>query len=61
MLALHAGKRMLAGDWTECPVCHCSANMRPFMRLLEAEQQCPMCGVKVKPTDLRRGDAPHLR
>ena len=49
-----AGKRMLLGDWTECPACACPANMAPFVRVLDAQRQCPLCGGAAEAGQLRR-------
>lgn len=51
---MRAGKRMLLGDWAECPACACPANAAALARVLEALAQCPLCGAPVEPGQARR-------
>ncbi len=48
-----AGKRMVQGDWTECPACRCPANRLAFGTLLAMQSQCPLCGAEVSAADLQ--------
>ena len=51
---MRAGKRMVLGDWAQCPACACPANMAAFLRLLGAQRQCPLCCAPVEPGQVRR-------
>ncbi|BDA43684.1 probable WD repeat-containing protein 19 [Coccomyxa sp. Obi] len=48
-----SSKRMVRGDWTECPACGCPANGLAFATLLAVQPQCPLCGAEVSATDLQ--------
>jgi len=55
------GKRMSLGDWCECPACRFPCSGQAFLRVLAAEQRCPMCCQVVAMDAVRQVPEPLLR
>jgi WD repeat-containing protein 19 len=59
-LWLDAGKRMLLGDWAQCPACNFPANGTALARLLAVQSVCPMCNASLTTADIVRVQDPLL-
>ncbi|EFN57870.1 hypothetical protein CHLNCDRAFT_143342, partial [Chlorella variabilis] len=49
-----SGKRMLLGDWSECPSCHFPCRGRDMTHAASVEHACPLCEAAVEVHDVRR-------
>lgn len=48
------GKRMQVQDWFDCPSCKFACSGTPFIRILQAERRCPMCGDEIDMGSVRK-------
>ncbi|KXZ49298.1 hypothetical protein GPECTOR_22g892 [Gonium pectorale] len=55
---LATGKRMVLSDWAECPSCKFPASATQFIRIISAEQRCPMCNDPVELSHVRKVQDP---
>lgn len=39
----YAGKRMVVNEWAQCPSCHFPCRLAAFKKVIQAQEQCPMC------------------
>ena len=47
---LASGKHMVSKEWSKCPSCGFPANINDFIKILEADPNCPMCEASVSPS-----------